>query len=212
MNFPEAIRELREKQLRWTQKQLAHELRKAPNTVLRWEMGDRSPSPEVCEKLAGLAQSAELREFFWQRSGAAGEPPEPAPTLPPAIARHHSTGQRALDVLAAAAAQGSDYAANELANLAEKLLQRAGHADRAAPQPGGALRRASPSAVGVETAAERKWAGMLYQVLRSGNRTAIDAVTKNLEAFSDYVTIHAAAQRQSSARQLKRARRKPGGG
>jgi transcriptional regulator with XRE-family HTH domain len=162
MTTPEALKILR-KQLGWTQKRLAAHLRKNEHTVKRWEMGLFEPNNDAFEKLAGMCDG-ELSEFFARkagisehalfdasRSGAdqarqdavntllAKEKPhrELILKMPPDVGRHHSQAQRAIDILAQAAAQGSEFAKAELTHFAEQLLEKAGHAERALKKPAG---------------------------------------------------------------------------
>ena len=68
MTIPEALKRLR-KQRGWTQRQLAHELRKAEGTVKHWEMGLREPSSEICEKLGALSTTLELADYWAECAG-----------------------------------------------------------------------------------------------------------------------------------------------
>ena len=145
MDNSDAIRALR-KQLGWTQRRLADELRKSEHTVKRWEMGIRDPSFELLEKLAALSRGR-LARFFAVKAG---------------LPREALIYLRVQEGIA-------EQTEERNPTISSRLL----------------LRRSSPPLMLRENSADGLRHQLLAKVLRSGNRKAIDAVTKTLEVIAD---------------------------
>lgn len=209
--FRDALITLRE-QRGWTQIQLAVRLRQRENTVIRWELGLRHPSKELCEKLALLCDGEPSR-FFAKKAGLPEEDIEylsrsaredrlelirkmyigdrerrnahDQKAMSTEVASAESVALRAVQILTEQAAAGQQSALKTLKDLPDKLNEATTKpSSLPGAVPGPALEEKQPKIVA--PVSEQPWYDLLRKVLRSGEQIAIEAVQKNLELMSRY--------------------------